>query len=227
MYLETSGQSLAASYRYDAFGNLLNSSGSYATANTYRFSSKEWIPSVSGYYYLYRFYRPDLQRWLNRDPIGIVGGINLYSLVFNDPINIVDLFGLDTYEQNRQLGPKCLNHPAWPRSRYNFISHTFVFTTNPDGTLNHTYSWGTDANLHGWTEDYQPDKDAANQALQMGGNYLDKIGDSSMDQSIDDAYSDLSQNEAPHNNDILFNNCKTEARKLEERAKQFQQQHQH
>ncbi|MEJ0089794.1 MAG: RHS repeat-associated core domain-containing protein [Limisphaerales bacterium] len=68
-YLVDGSQALAASYRYDAFGNLLNSSGPLASDNTYRFSSKEWVPSVNGYYYLYRFYRPDLQRWLNRDPI--------------------------------------------------------------------------------------------------------------------------------------------------------------
>jgi RHS repeat-associated protein len=92
-YLEDGSQALAASYRYDAFGNLLNSSGPLAGDNTYRFSSKEWVPSVSGYYYLYRFYRPDLQRWLNRDPIQEWGGLNLYGFVANNPLFWVDLFG--------------------------------------------------------------------------------------------------------------------------------------
>ena len=54
-YLETSAQGLGAKYRYDPFGNVTSSSGAYATANTYRFSSKEWVPSVNGYYYLSRF----------------------------------------------------------------------------------------------------------------------------------------------------------------------------
>jgi RHS repeat-associated protein len=92
-YLEDGSQALAASYRYDAFGNLLNSNGPLAGDNTYRFSSKEWIPSVNGYYYLYRFYRPDLQRWLNRDPIQEWGGINLYGFAVNNPMFWVDLFG--------------------------------------------------------------------------------------------------------------------------------------
>jgi RHS repeat-associated protein len=68
-YLVNSAQTLAASYRYDPFGNLISSSGSLAVSNTYRFSCKEFVPSVGLYYYLYRFYDPSLQRWPNRDPL--------------------------------------------------------------------------------------------------------------------------------------------------------------
>ena len=93
-YLETSSQTLAASYRYDPFGNLTSSSGTLASANTYRFSSKEYIPSVGIYYYLYRFYDPGAQRWLNRDPIEERGGINLYTFVVNQPIGFMDRWGL-------------------------------------------------------------------------------------------------------------------------------------
>ena len=92
-YLETSAQGLGAKYRYDPFGNLTSSSGTYATANTYRFSSKEWVPSVNGYYYLYRFYMPGIERWLNRDPIGERGGFNLYGAMLEDLINKLDPFG--------------------------------------------------------------------------------------------------------------------------------------
>src|SRR5207244_13321334 len=40
-YLLNSSQSKVAEYRYDPFGNLISSSGTLATANVYRFSSKE------------------------------------------------------------------------------------------------------------------------------------------------------------------------------------------
>jgi RHS repeat-associated protein len=93
-YLVNSSQTLAASYRYDPFGNLISSSGSLAVSNTYRFSSKEFIPSVGLYCYLYRFYDPGLQRWLNRDPIAERGGMNLYAFVANRPSNGIDRFGL-------------------------------------------------------------------------------------------------------------------------------------
>jgi len=40
------------------------------------------------------FYNPSLGRWLNRDPIADLGGINLYSMVANNPIRYFDRFGL-------------------------------------------------------------------------------------------------------------------------------------
>jgi len=45
-------------------------------------------------YYLYRFYDPGLQRWINRDPIGEAGGFNLYRFADNNPISQFDALGL-------------------------------------------------------------------------------------------------------------------------------------
>jgi RHS repeat-associated protein len=58
-----------SNYRYDPFGNTISSSGTLASANVYRFSSKEIHVNSGMYYYGYRFYDPNLQRWINRDPI--------------------------------------------------------------------------------------------------------------------------------------------------------------
>lgn len=46
---------------------------------------------------LYRFYDPELDRWLSRDPIGLRGGINLYRYVRNNPVRWKDRLGL--YEE--------------------------------------------------------------------------------------------------------------------------------
>src|SRR5437016_4421629 len=58
-YIVNSSQALAASYRYDPFGRTMSSSGTLASANVYRFSSKErYLPPATGielYYYGYRF----------------------------------------------------------------------------------------------------------------------------------------------------------------------------
>ena len=62
--------------------------------NPYRFSSK-YLDEESGlYYYGYRFYLPEVGRWVSRDPVGEKGGLSLYSYLDNAPINQIDLLGL-------------------------------------------------------------------------------------------------------------------------------------
>ncbi|MBU6409568.1 MAG: RHS repeat-associated core domain-containing protein [Verrucomicrobia bacterium] len=112
-------QTIVAKYLYDPYGNMLAMSGPLAGANTYRFSSKEWDEDAGLYYYGYRFYDPEMQRWVNRDPFPDEGfeadhwGIvfektdfayiqpdqlledpNLYDFVVNDPIDDFDNSGL-------------------------------------------------------------------------------------------------------------------------------------
>lgn len=93
MLIDGSG-TMQAKYLYDSYGNTLGMWGTLASANPYRFSSKEIESSAGLYYYGFRYYQPNLQRWLNRDPIGEFGGINLYNYVGNDPINHIDALGL-------------------------------------------------------------------------------------------------------------------------------------
>lgn len=96
-----------AQYHYDPYGNLLASSGPLADANLYRFSSKEYHANSGLVYYLYRYYDSNLQRWVNRDPIEEVEGINLFGFVSNDPTDRVDPFGFkDTNEFKKTETPK-------------------------------------------------------------------------------------------------------------------------
>ncbi len=92
-----SSQSMVATYQYDPFGNPISSSGTLASANVYRFSSKEIHVKSGMYYYGYRFYDPNLQRWLNRDPIQEKGRLNLYRFVRNSPTRFLDTFGKDIF----------------------------------------------------------------------------------------------------------------------------------
>jgi RHS repeat-associated protein len=109
-YLVNSSQAMVANYRYDPYGNTLYSGGTLASANVYRFSSKEQMANSGLYYYGYRFYDPNLQRWPNRDPVKELGHFilrsrqsvqvgakeqNLYTFVRNAPGDRVDVLGLD------------------------------------------------------------------------------------------------------------------------------------
>ena len=78
--LINSSQAIVAKYLYDPYGNTFSLSGSLGGANKYRFSSKEWNDNAGLYYYLYRFYDPNLQRWPNRDPIGEPGFEALHTV---------------------------------------------------------------------------------------------------------------------------------------------------
>ncbi|MFM2198805.1 MAG: hypothetical protein RLZZ505_2237, partial [Verrucomicrobiota bacterium] len=85
-----------ATYRYDAFGNTLVATGSYAATNRYRFSTKPLDNEIANaplYYYAYRYYDPMTGRWPSRDPIGERGGLNLYGFVGNDGVNWLDFLG--------------------------------------------------------------------------------------------------------------------------------------
>lgn len=48
------------------------------------------------------YYDPSSGRWLSRDPIEEVGGLNLYGFVGNDPVNHVDVLGREGWIPNYQ-----------------------------------------------------------------------------------------------------------------------------
>ena len=80
---------IRARYRYDPFGALEAGFRVAAARTSMRFSSKPFHRSVL-YYYGYRFYNPSLQRWMNADSIGFLGGRNMHAFVGNDPLNRFD-----------------------------------------------------------------------------------------------------------------------------------------
>ena len=116
---------LDAKYEYGAFGEPLRVGGTAIAAdNPFRFSTKytdvdgarervdgdaegvarraeeagaPWalMRQTGLVYYGFRYYSPSLGRFLNRDPIGEMGGTNLYAFVENDPVNGWDYLGLE------------------------------------------------------------------------------------------------------------------------------------
>ena len=94
------GGGITAHYEYDPFGNILPAS--YETVSSHarhRFSTKPVDAETGLCYYGFRYYDPLAGRWLNRDPIGERGGVNLYGFVGNC-FGLWDMLGLDadTYD---------------------------------------------------------------------------------------------------------------------------------
>ncbi len=63
-----------------------------ASYKTIRYSGKE-RDATGLYYYGFRYYIPWLQRWLHTDPAGAVDGLNLYRMVRNNPVTLIDVDG--------------------------------------------------------------------------------------------------------------------------------------
>lgn len=62
--------------------------------NSRRVAAPAATKSVSGVrYYGQRYYNPGTGRWLSRDPIGEIGGDNLYAITGNDAVNQWDFLG--------------------------------------------------------------------------------------------------------------------------------------
>ena len=101
---------ISGNLEYDAFGREVRAWGTTTGATPppglpvnrpfidqlpFHFSSK-FTDQESGFnYYGYRFYNADWGRWLNRDPIGEEGGLNIYTLVRNRAANLIDILGLN------------------------------------------------------------------------------------------------------------------------------------
>jgi len=120
-YMLSSAQAMVATYRYDPFGRVISQSGSLDSANSYQFSSKQYDSVLAMNYFGYRWYDPNLQRWINSDPSAshplfltlqrrdrtlmtrqipgeFIIGPNLDQFAANNPMYYVDPLGLWTFQ---------------------------------------------------------------------------------------------------------------------------------
>lgn len=93
--LKLSDGFLRSAYEYDAFGQTLRESGTYAASNPWRFSTKYTDVETGEVNYGLRVYLPSLGRFANKDPLEEKGGLNLYGFVRNNAINHMDYLGMD------------------------------------------------------------------------------------------------------------------------------------
>jgi len=125
-YCDAQGN-LVAQYTYDAFGNIVGQTGAMADAFSFRFSTKYFDSDCSLYYYGYRYYKPQIMRWLTVDPLEESGGLNIYGFCKNNPIGNYDKDGR-AYFAYRPL--KALRWIGAFGTRQDEIDNTYVAHEN-------------------------------------------------------------------------------------------------
>ena len=94
----------------------INSYDEYGVPGTnnvgrFQYTGQAWIPELGMYYYKARFYSAKLGRFLQTDPVGYKGQVNLYAYVGNDPIGGRDPTGT-------QMLRNGLEDPEWKQRLY-------------------------------------------------------------------------------------------------------------
>ncbi len=90
--LSDSSGSIVAEYEYEVFGSATITGNGHG--NPFMFTGRRFDDETGLYYYRARMYHPELGRFMQPDPIGYLGGINLYTYVGNNPLNWIDPLGL-------------------------------------------------------------------------------------------------------------------------------------
>jgi RHS repeat-associated protein len=96
--LTDSTGAMQTSYTYEPFGSTV-SSGPPST-NSFQYTGRE-NDATGLYYYRFRYYSPKLQRFISEDPIGFLGGFNLYAYTDENPISNRDPLGLDKKKRDK------------------------------------------------------------------------------------------------------------------------------
>jgi RHS repeat-associated protein len=85
-----------ATGRYDEYG-------AGTGVSRFHYTGQYWLADANLHYYRARIYDARLGRFLQPDPIGYGGGMNMYGYVGGDPINSTDPTGTTTYSSNRAI----------------------------------------------------------------------------------------------------------------------------
>lgn len=97
----------SCSYEYGPFGDSLRANGLMARVNPFRFSSKFQDDESDLLYYGYRYYCVSTGRWISKDPIGEIGGRNLYTFLENQGPNSFDVLGMWSWKDPLGIGALC------------------------------------------------------------------------------------------------------------------------
>jgi RHS repeat-associated protein len=94
----SSGSSLANTYIYDSFGNLMTSGG--VAINPFQYTGRDYDLETSLRYYRARYYDSGAGRFLSEDAARFAADVNFYAYVRGNPINLIDPYGLCPPQQD-------------------------------------------------------------------------------------------------------------------------------
>lgn len=101
---------IVETYRYSAYGEewIEDSAGQSVTDskldNPWRYHSKRIDKETGLVWFGFRYYDPEIGRWISPDPAWTIDGCNLYTYVHNNPNNYTDHFGLLSEDEPCKCG---------------------------------------------------------------------------------------------------------------------------
>jgi RHS repeat-associated protein len=100
-------------YEYDAFGKPYK--GDLDSGMNLGYTGKPYDSATGMYNYGYRDYQPEVARFTTVDPIR--DGANWFAYVNNDPVNYVDLWGLECPKASDKNGSSVIERSVTPEER--------------------------------------------------------------------------------------------------------------
>ena len=142
--LTDQNQQIVWAARLDPWGNIEQEFNPHDIEQSIRLPGQHHDKDTGLYYNRHRYYDPRIGSYVNQDPIGLNGGVNLFAYVGGNPLLFVDPEGLrsarpaapggNAYNRRqwRRHGPGSFERPTGEGNQSAWESGAEMFTPNPD-----------------------------------------------------------------------------------------------